>query len=60
MNTILKYMGDIEDAFLLEAETEDIATSTAIKRRIIKYSSIGLLMSLLVGVVVWLYSKTQK
>ena len=59
MNTILKYIGDIEDAFLLEAETADIAGNVAMKRRIVKYSAIGLLISLFVGVIVWLYSKTK-
>ena len=58
MNTILKYIGNIEDAFLLEAETEDIASITAIKRRAIKYSVIGLLISLFVGV--WLYSRGRE
>ena len=59
MNTILKYVGDIEDAFLLEAETADIAGTVAMKRRIVKYSTIGLLISLFVGVIVWLCSKMR-
>ena len=59
MNTILKYIGDIEDAFLLEAETADIAGTVATKRRIVKYSTIGLLISLFVGVIVWVCSKAR-
>ena len=51
---LLDGIGEIEDCFIAEAETADIAVAKTVKRRrIAAYSAAGLVVSVGIAVVYW-------
>ena len=53
-------IGDIDDSFLTEAETADVATVKAAKRkRIVKYSVAGIAVSVGLAVAYWKFGPSK-
>ena len=51
---LLDCIGNIDDFFLVEAETADVTTARAVRRkRIIKYSVAGLVVSVGLAMAYW-------